>query len=479
ISFELPMQIPIDIARYAADIFSRIPGEAFDSVEFLAVMHVRVIISLGQWDRACKLMEYYEAKYSALPEDSVFRNHTLGGLYYAWGILRTLICTTDNNYDFDKYYAKQDECLTRSPVSLGLLEAHPLGPWISLVGSAEKGMAAEFIETMARAELHVSHCLNGAMTGAGELARGELLFYQGDLAGAEACILSVLESARENRQYEIVHRALFYTLRISALQGDLAKGQRALKDMEAQLDKYEYPNCFITYDIALTCFYYILNLPEKIPGWLKENFEPYGHAYFIENLGNMAKARYFFISANYPPLLAYIQEMKRRESILFGRLEMLAIEACVLYKMKNKAGAFASLRRAWEEAVPNNIIIPFIELGKDMRTLTGAAAKDKSCPIDRKWLENINRLSASCAKRRSHFAADYHKSESKHSGVTLTSREADILRDLSHGLSRSEIAVSRSLSINTVKMVIANTYGKLGAANLADLIRIATEKKMI
>jgi DNA-binding NarL/FixJ family response regulator len=41
------------------------------------------------------------------------------------------------------------------------------------------------------------------------------------------------------------------------------------------------------------------------------------------------------------------------------------------------------------------------------------------------------------------------------------------------------MAVSRNLSVNTVKMVINNLYSKMGAENMADLIRIAAERKMI
>jgi len=64
-------------------------------------------------------------------------------------------------------------------------------------------------------------------------------------------------------------------------------------------------------------------------------------------------------------------------------------------------------------------------------------------------------------------------------GITLSPRETDILHDLSHGLTRVEIAAGRDLSVNTVKMVINNIYSKLGAENLADLIRIAVKQKMI
>jgi DNA-binding NarL/FixJ family response regulator len=56
--------------------------------------------------------------------------------------------------------------------------------------------------------------------------------------------------------------------------------------------------------------------------------------------------------------------------------------------------------------------------------------------------------------------------------VHLSPRETAVLNDLYHGLSRSEIAASHDLSINTVKMVLNTIYAKLGVDNLADAIRV-------
>jgi len=130
-------------------------------------------------------------------------------------------------------------------------------------------------------------------------------------------------------------------------------------------------------------------------------------------------------------------------------------------------------------ASPNEIVMPFIELGKDMRTLTSAALKEPGVKIPRSWLEDINRKSASYAKRRTHIITEYKKAHGLTDDIVFTPREKDVLADLAHGLSRPEIAANRSLSINTVKMVINHIYMKLGAENLAELIRIATERKLI
>jgi LuxR family maltose regulon positive regulatory protein len=196
-------------------------------------------------------------------------------------------------------------------------------------------------------------------------------------------------------------------------------------------------------------------------------------------MGNQAKARYCYLTNNYPPLLAYIEEQKKREAVLYGRIEMLAMEACIHYKMKDKKKACAVLAEAYNAASPNDIVMPFIELGKDMRTLTSFALKEPHKAIPKNWLEAVNRKSATYAKRLVHAAAEYKRANNISDDIAISPREHEILADLAHGLSRAEIAASRRLSINTVKMVINNVFMKLGAENLADAIRIATEKKII
>jgi len=477
--FSLSTQVPLDIAHFSSGIFDRAPSEKFDQVDLLAVMHARVVMCLGLWDEALTLIRGYEARYLKLHEDSPFRNHTLGGLYYCWAILRALMCTTDDCYDFDQYYAKQDECLSRFSVDPGILANHPMGMWISLVGSSRPKAPQEYIDALSRAVKHVSHCFNGAMSGSDDLARGELEFYRGNTRAAQALIIRAEEQATEHGQYEAVHRALFYTMRCAAAQGDWAKLEKAREGMKNLLGIKEYSYRFQSFDAALAWYYCYLDLPEQIPDWLKDHFAPYGHAYFIENFGNQIKARYCYLTRNFPPLLAYIAEQRRRESILYGRIEMLAMEACVHYKMKNRALAFASFKEAYEEAFPNDILMPFVELGKDMRTLTAAALKNPQCDIPRPWLEAVNRQATTYAKRKAHIIAQYNQANRVRQEITFTSRERDILDDLTQGLSRKDIASSRSLSENTVKMVIGNIYNKLGAKNLADAIRIAIENGLV
>jgi DNA-binding NarL/FixJ family response regulator len=318
------------------------------------------------------------------------------------------------------------------------------------------------------------------MAGVSDLARGELSFYQGDVKAAEPLIVLGMEKAREYRQFDYVHRGLFYIMRIAALQGNRAKAEQALKDMELLKDEKEYYLRYITYDLALGWYNCFLRRLEMVPDWLRAGFAPYGHAVYTENYGNQIKALCHYLTKNWQPLLAYIEDVKRRESTLFGRTEMTALEACARYQMKDTAGALDALREAYETASPNDILMPFIVLGKDMRTLTSAAMRSPNCMIPRAWLKTVNHKSYSYAQQQANIITDYNKINNNAGiEVALSARETEVLRDLYNGLSKPEIAAKQGLSINTVKMVAKIIYEKLNARNIADLVRIAAELKLI
>jgi len=475
-------QIPYDISCYAAAIFERTEIEVFDKVLFLASTHMRTIMCQGLWEDAVKIAKYYENRYINLPFENDFRRYTLSSLYYCWGISRTAMGIKEDVYDFDLYFEKLNKCFLE-PIDPGvLINRNPSGPWICSIGSSRKGAPEEFLEALKRSTAYLSQCYINFESGRDDMAFGELLFYRNDVTSAKTYFVRGIDISREKKQFGLVHRALFYIIRIAVLQGDYAQIEQAFKDMRANFDIAEYYNRFMDYDISLCWYFCTLGLPENIPAWLKDNFSVYADTGFIENFANQAKARYCYVTRNYLPLLSYIEEMKKRESYLFGRIEMLLIEACIHYKMKNRKKALEVLKIAYKEAQPNNILMPFIELGKDMRTLTSFALKEQNKNyinyIPETWLETINRKASSYAKRLSHVITEFKQANGMTDNIAITPRESDVLADLSHGLSRVEIAIGHNLSINAVKTIINSIYMKLGAENLADAIRISTERKM-
>jgi len=479
ILFKQYQYLSYDLALHMIEIFERIPVESFIKVDLLAAMHCRILNSLGRWQEAIALAEQYEQQLKKLPEDNILRKHTLCLIYYFWGVLRILMSTTDHHYDFDLYFSKMYDCRTVPPLKMGQMAIVQIGPWGNLAGSAEQGAPHKFIEALQHLFRCLNDCFDHKIYGQNELLQGELMFYQSDISAAEPLFTNAIKHAADYKQFEFMHRSLFYNMRIAVYQGKLTKFESAMKGVEALLSENDYSLRYTTYDIALGWYHYLLRQPEMVPNWLKEKFAPYGHPIVLENFGNQMKARFHYLTKNYRPLLTYIDEMKQRESVLFGRVEMLAIEACVHYQMKDKKAAFDVLRDAYEMASPNNIIMPFIELGKDMRTLTAAAQRDMGLSIPHEWLETINRKSALYAKHQSMIISDYEREYDISSMKALSNRETEVLRDLCNGLSRKEIATKQELSISTVNMNVTHIFQKLEANNLADVIRIATGLKLV
>jgi len=478
ISFEASTQSLVGIVHHVKGIFDRAPKETFDQVELLAAAQIRILMCMGLYREAVEMMTGYEQKFLALPEDDPFRNRTMGAIYYLWGLTRMVMSTKDDRYDFDLYFEKMHQCLTKFPLNL-TQNNHPVGPWISLVGSGRHGALKENIETLTRSVSYIRQAQHDWAAGEDDLARGELLFYQGDIVAAESFVIKALDYARSRSQFMVAHRALFYTMRIGVLQGSYEKVERAIKEMEARLTHKEYADRFFTYDISLGWYYYLLRMPEKTPSWLKGNFTPCYHPIFLDNFANQMKLRYHYQIKNYPLLLAYIGEQEQQMQALFGRIEQQAIKACTLYYMRDKAGAFATLRTAYEMALPNEIIMPFIELGKDIRTLTIAALREKSHGLPETWLKTINLKSTYYSKYQALIIGEHNKEYNADHGKPLSPREAEVLRDLCNGLSRPEMAAKYKLSISTVKMNINHIAEKLKAQNTADIIRIATEQKLV
>ncbi|MCL2265249.1 MAG: LuxR C-terminal-related transcriptional regulator [Treponema sp.] len=473
-----PSQIPYDIARFAETILRNAPQEAYDTVVYLASTHLRTLMCQGLSEESDMKAAYYEELFLKMPEDNPFRRSSLCSIYYCWIIIRTGINMKTDNYDFHLFSEKLCNCYPK-PINPGNLIVRSSSPWVCAVSASRKGSLSDFSDALKKSNEYLSKCFISFDNGEYELALGEIMFYQGDMQAAESYFAGSMNIMRKTGHLGILHKSLFYILRAAFFKGDYIKAAFALKEMKANLDNIKDFNRFMDYDISLCWYYCTLGLPEKSPDWLKENFSHYASTRFLENYTNQMKARYCYATRNFAPLLLYIFEMKQRVSYLYGRIELFAMEACIHYKLKDKKKAFAVLEEAYKDAAPNKIIMPFIELGKDMRTLTAFALKSYSGKIPKSWLEEINRRSASYAKRLSHVIAEYRKENRITDNIIISPRENEVLTDLSHGLSRNEIAVSRNLSINTVKMLINNIYMKLGAENLADAIRIATERKIV
>jgi LuxR family maltose regulon positive regulatory protein len=480
IVYHFPQQIPFNQAKFVFDIYDKAPAELLEQIAPYHLQHSRLLLSMNRFTEAVADIRNRIEKYSPLPS-SDFNNRVLSGAYLALGFTSYATLPQTDRCDFDPLWEKADHYYRLNPYDeFSSVTSISLDACASKVGTTRSGAMEEYIEALARGIPHVVNVLNGCMYGLDDLARGELLFYKGSLKSAEKFLRQAVFKAEARNQYEVRNRALLYLLRSGVAQGNFERVQRTLKDLEAQLKMAGYDARFITYDIIMGWYYSFLGQPQRVPDWLKGKFAQESFAVFNANFGNLVKAKFDYFNKRHHELLTFLErEQKRVGGVLFVRLVNKALESVCHYQLRDKDAALSALGEAYGLAESNNLTMPFIELGKDMRTLTAAAMKDKKCGIPPQWLEMINRKAATYAKRLTFIISEYKRVNNLGNDVPLSSREMDILHDLSHGLSRPEIAANHGLSINTVKMVLNAIYTKLDADNVTDVIRIALERQLI
>ena len=61
----------------------------------------------------------------------------------------------------------------------------------------------------------------------------------------------------------------------------------------------------------------------------------------------------------------------------------------------------------------------------------------------------------------------------------LPERESEVLQLLAQGLSNKQIAVRLYISEHTVKFHVSSVYGKLGATNRAEAVRLGVQRGLV
>jgi LuxR family maltose regulon positive regulatory protein len=357
-----------------------------------------------------------------------------------------------------------------------------IGSYVCRIGEPRKGDIEKFIDAVALSVPHVSSTMGGCSYGLDDLLRAEAAYFRNDVKNCEKFACLSLRKAREKGQYEIENRALFFLLRAALSAGNYSQIQDLHKQLELQIDKMDYINRHTLYDIVMGWYYITIKQPQQVAGWLKNDFDKSDINVLMQGLENVVKGKYYLSEKKYHVFLAFLKNQENDYGLgafLFGKIGMKVMEAFCRHHLGEKEAAMEAFQTAYELAEPNALDMFFIEQGSDMRTLTNAAMKNKKCSIPRQWLEKIHKKSATYDKKLAYVISEYRNSNRLENEIHLTTREMEILIDLHHGLSRSEIAANRDLSINTVKAAIQIIYGKLRAENAGDAIRVAASLKLL
>jgi LuxR family maltose regulon positive regulatory protein len=481
ILYTLPLILPTSTARFVLDMMDRAPKTIYRDYPVNIVIRSRILISLGRFEQARKELLEILPLIQRLPE-SPGKHRILMGCHINLGFIGFIVAMYTKQYDFMESFreAAAESRLMGEYVSKPPINGISLSSYVCRVTDPRREEIEKTIDVIKEMAPCAAEAMGGCMAGMYELAQGEFAFFRGDPAEAEKFCVEALCKARQNDQYEIENRALFYLLRVYLSQGNVGETEKILKQLEAELELPYYLNRYAYYDIVTGWYYVQTHRKELAAPWLKSDYEESGLNTRAHGLEKLVRAKYYLAEKRCPAAIASLENRGDVEPLLMGNIEMKALEAVCRYQLRDREGAFRALAEAYALAAPAGLFMPFTELGKDMRTLTEAALKEGAAPIPKEALEKINRDAAGYGKKIFSFSREFRPAAKRRSGAalltaSLSRRELDVLKGLSQGLTREEIASASSISINTVKSVIRSIYSKLGAVNQADAVRIAAK----
>jgi DNA-binding CsgD family transcriptional regulator len=355
--------------------------------------------------------------------------------------------------------------------------ANPVAPGDDAADKIERCRAA-----LVTFEDSVGKAMRGYMAGIGDLARGELLFYQGAFAEARQYLLQSLYSAEEQGQFEIENRALFYLLRTGICLGDYNGVREVLARVEERMDEPLYPNRFALRDIVAGWFYAMMGTLDAVPEWLRDATGPSRLNPMLTCFEDFTRARYLYAARDYRGVLDLLENPRGRRgagAYYLGDVRLEMYRACCRLHLNERQPALDAFYRAWRKAQALDIKTVFLELeGDDLRLFTLAAA-DPDCPCPQAWLEHTRALASGYVKRL-HFIRNGFKSVAHPSGTPgLADNEIEALRLLAEGLSRDEVAETMHLTPRSFKLMLGTVCHTLEASNYVHAIRIALDAGLL
>lgn len=480
IIISIPGRVPSEAADEIVALIENAPKGALAARPIMRVAKAGYLFNNNKLDEAKLVLAELREEFEALPQTEETRL-ILGETY----LMRALICIVDCDYAFEELYRMADELLPNGSKLVDYRMGIAEGINVCSINNPAAGELQRHQEALFRVFPLAAKAMNGCGYGAEYLNAAESSLFTADLKSAEKYAYETIYRSKQYEQYDMEYMADLVLVRIFTAKGNYEKVTGILDQMKSQLENHQYVDCAALYDMISGWFYAKVGRTDLVAKWIMREeearniFAPVviGRDYQVRSDSLMAEERY-------TELLALIEQTDRiyeTRGILFALLQNRIMKAIVHHYMGNHEDSVINLTAAYEIAHPNDLIMQFIEYGNRMRTLIHAARQDDKCKIPREWLDRIYTKSSSYSKMLSQIVAEFNgvNSANNPSQISLSKRESDVLSSLCSGMTRKEIASSSYISLSTVNSVIKNIYDKLGAANIAEAVRIARERGFV
>jgi LuxR family maltose regulon positive regulatory protein len=327
----------------------------------------------------------------------------------------------------------------------------------------------------------------GGGSGLNYLYSTEASYYRFNFNRAKEFANKAIFTALDTSQHDILCNAHILLARTAIMQGDLGECMSHITFVRDYINERELSELYEMRDCAMGTIYVAVGDYDSLALWIVSPELSAANINRPLSIGGREKiiqAEYLLGTGKYHEAIGFLEhneKLYRLQSRWINVLKCLVLRAVAYLKTGDAKSALSLFRDAYEKARGNKIITPFVESAGSMRRLVEAAKRSDEFKFDGDWLDDVSRKASTFAKRLTTITSEYNRSSGtqKAQPHKLSKRETEVLKTLSLGLTREEIAAANSLSINTVKSVIRSVYNKLGAVNRADAVRIATSLRLL
>lgn len=471
--------MPPDVADLFLNLIGSFPENFHQQHPLIAVVHARLLLNNGLLKESRmefqKIIKTYETMPQTLENKSI-----LGETYLFLGMIGLL--TFEDK--FNEYYKKADEYLPEGSVLIDNRLSFVRGNYMILIKDPTPGELDRYLNLVTDAMPYAAKAMNGSAYGVEYACKAEADYYTGNIHSAENNAYKAIYKAQQQNQFDTIFAAYFVLIRICIYSGDYLKSVDYMKELEDKIencDPYYIKNCLYTYDILKGWYYEKIGCDEKIPEWIL-NREKMIKVSSPNHLGNdkFIYACYLLEKEKYNELSVLIEELEiyhEVRGLLITRIYVKIFKSITSYKLQDFSLSLKTFEDAYNLSHGNNIIIPFIEFGKHMRTVVNFIKQNETVGIPTDWLNMIHAKSSTYAKQASNIKSAFKKAAETtgQKKYNLTKKEKEILRYLCQGLTVKETSGILYISTSTVRQALNNIYEKLGAAGRTDAIRIAAQ----
>lgn len=292
------------------------------------------------------------------------------------------------------------------------------------------------------------------LTGLGDLARGELLYFSGDLEESQILAHRLRRQAQGTRLPHLLLGATALEARILFANGKVEKLKNLLDQAQSRLEELDGRRgpCLAGLDILEGWFWASSQHPGQPPAWIRQGeWDQVRLSAPLKPLALACQALILCRLGKHTQVLSLERELVRSSNTLPVRLYGHLALAMASQGLNHPRRAEYYLQEAIRLARPDGLVMPFVELYSRLEEILARVQPDwEPC---REQIPQLGDQFGSTMEIPVRLASQ--------NSAGLTPREVEIATLAAQGMYNREISQKLDISENTIKSTLKNIFSKL------------------